>query len=820
MKRTLVVISLLLLTGSSLVLVAVAPVPAQTASAFSFPCPESLAGVPFNPQASSRPNTPDIDATGRRSYVCAYARKDAAGAVTSAVKVIGLWFEPPTSATCPLLQSFDDGTNAGSASPTRVAAVAYYGDSSGAVPTAPLRGLASELLTAVELVATLCPGASPAPSAAVCRITGAVTATDGMPVSHVRIQLNGPGLQLETATDGSGRYVFDRWLPSRTQFDPKTDHVTVSLFLKEAGTFHRFEFMYKSDPVELTTAPFPVTGTTCTQDLGSVTNAATAVPSDANNWPHLWAMYRQIATAYRYAGSQVGQLLNGRILTIHTWCDSVASSCRKGGPLFEEGADDLYVPDSASETQGDAPYDAIWHEFGHYLMRTVYGPDFTSTVGQSNHGGYYTNAATSNDSWQEGFATFFSSMVGRWAENLRPQYRQGASDAPFPLEADIKAWDANGDQEEFAVAALLVDFVDGAADYQAPDVPPVPIDNIRYKIQNNVVVGIAPLEVGSAGALVWAEFRDTAGSLVALKPAWVNTSPGSMVDGGYPFFIPVPAGVSFASIKLGGVKDAGRDDDPITVPESDVWHSLFSADPSADPKLPRKVIRPSGFHHIWDVSELYTILKRDYGGKDANSNGIDEVDDVFLAHGFFADINGNRLHDPGETIGLTSHPLVGSDGTPSGASVTRYEPPLLPEEEARLDAHGVQSGVIEFVDYPKDPARSYASAVDPRDGSFGVLVPPAETDATVTLVAVAPGYVPKVIGEVRAGSFWKEAAANPGKSFLSFDVRLDPGSVRIGRSSSRARGALMSIAGAVVFALAGLWLILSARRRRVPTGPS
>lgn len=105
-----------------------------------------------------------------------------------------------------------------------------------------------------------------------------------------------------------------------------------------------------------------------------------------------------------------------------------------------------------------------YHEFSHYAMHSLYGKAFEDVAEtELNHGGY-ANPRT-GDSFQEGFAAFMPTVIanhyGRWWAGAG---EKGASLYPITaggLEMNYMAWDCQGVAEEFAIAGILWDLLDG-----------------------------------------------------------------------------------------------------------------------------------------------------------------------------------------------------------------------------------------------------------------------------------------------------------------------------------------------------------------------
>ena len=75
---------------------------------------------------------------------------------------------------------------------------------------------------------------------------------------------------------------------------------------------------------------------------------------------------------------------------------------------------------------------------------------------------------------------------------------------------------------------------------------------------------------------------------------------------------------------------------------------------------------------------------------------------------------------------------------------------------------------------------SYGYVVVPdASGSVELAVPPPGTGAEVVLIALADGHLPAVLGSVAADTFWDDATAHAGGSFLAFGVTLQPGEFEV-----------------------------------------
>ncbi len=139
------------------------------------------------------------------------------------------------------------------------------------------------------------------------------------------------------------------------------------------------------------------------------------------------------------------------------------------------------------------------------------------------------------------------------------------------------------------------------------------------------------------------------------------------------------------------------------------------------------------------MKDVYDTLKAaGIGSGDSDSDGYSNLDELFIAHGFFAD-NGNQRYDPGEEVGRAAYPakpdrrntpdipgayllvkIENKNGSPvSGCTLTinvEYEPPN--------DYHNYS--------YEVELAQATGNMV-------GLGLSPASRPATARIIAKCPG---------------------------------------------------------------------------------
>lgn len=654
------------------------------------------------------------------------------------------------------------------------------------------------------------------PPLVTCAVEGRVTDYQGRGVPGIHVQASyGDGLIADAATDAGGRYRFPR----------VHGEVIVRLIAEEGGgpRIGRFRVLFRERQTVLETIPFRVErGSSCRRDLpldGRESGYVLINPAGAEgvHWRALGSIYQRLRRAADYAESLGVRFDYGLPLTVYAWCDDPVLRC---GPDAPSPA--FYVGTNAGGQVVKRPYIALlpaasrlmrgradatlYHEFGHAVLADAFGNALPWAPGDGNHLGYYENR-WSTDSWTEGFANFFAVMVAKHVDRGFLPEHFNTNGYVKDIEWDWSAWNGLGREEEWALAGLLLDFEDGPGDYRAgrarADVA------VRWgKADLNgrrVIAGNVP-HPPPGDLTVAVELFDRSGRRVLARRAFYR-------DGF--FLLPVPKGVDYRSVRikvLDGPYGVEHDDDPLDLDPVTVWKAIL--DYGA-----RKGAASSGssYPHVSSAFQLYRALDRAFGGTDRDGDGQKDVAQIFRAHGFFADRNGNLTPDRGETVGMTSHPAYRDGALAFPELDPRYAAELLPQQGVAIDAgEALETETIVFVGFPGEhEPRSYAYATVPgADGGVPVAVPPADSGATVTLVTLAEGHVPAVVAELDAAEFWQQAAEHSDEAFLRYPVALEPGALELetgGGGAGKGQAAVMLLAGGGL-AIAGAALLLVRRR--------
>ncbi|MEX0926405.1 MAG: carboxypeptidase-like regulatory domain-containing protein [Dehalococcoidia bacterium] len=658
-----------------------------------------------------------------------------------------------------------------------------------------LRSMAAKLLSAVEGNAHPCQGVplTSAPSPAQldqaataepletrCAVHGRVTDRLGAPVSGIRVQMETEtgDPKAEVITDERGRYYFPNAAHPGAIITVFTEH-----FSHEQ---HRFTVHHRQQvgtlSIVLNETQYRDGACRVDFDAWSLGDDFIAHEPSLNLWPDIIEIYQNTRKAWALADLVEVDLDYGLPLDIYAWCDSPDLYC-----AASEDAHFAFYAGGRTGHPYDTPYFALapsnsrlddpgrpdnreYHEFGHVFLTDLFSNEAPFNSGDQNHGGYYRNSSTT-DSWFEGFAEFYSMMVSKHIDDdPRPErYKIGAE---YDLEVDHPAWEAWGWWEEFSLAGLLLDFVDGDSDYSHRR-----MDSAVLEIDEAIIVNLTSGQIAmglvrnvSGAALkdleVTVHLLDSESYRVASQVTSVR--PGTLLpeaQGAY--YVAAPPGTQLGGVEVevGGIPMI--DDDPIQV---DLQH-LISVIESFD--------SPNGNGHLFNVAELYTALSDAFAGEN-NIGGTGlitraDIDQVFISHGFFEDLDGDLTYNPARdgAIGLSSHP----EREAGGHFYRELEPrhSADPYPASLVDVYSkddVATEALIQVSFPEPhEGRSYAYVMPlSGHGQVELAVPPTGYDASVTVLALAPGHTPEIALYVDADDYHATVAERPDEPFLQSRV--------------------------------------------------
>ena len=636
-----------------------------------------------------------------------------------------------------------------------------------------LAALAAVLALAAGALA-LAGEAAPHATAASCRVRGVVLDVRGDPVPGIRVQLAQDRELTNQATDAEGRYDFG------LLSDPGLRRISVELISEEyAHNPRRFQVLawQSLGVLRSDTFGFDDEGG-CERDfqLAAIPASYRAQWPSKEEWPDLLEVYQRTQRAWALA-DEIGERVSyGLPLRVYAWCDDVRLGCtpsadfagfagtRSDGSYTTSRPYVVLGTETSAREHGDVPDNREYHEFGHYFLADLFGRSLPLHPDNAPHGGYYRNPSSS-DSWTEGFAEFYSLMVAKHVDGEPSPERYRIRGAEYDVELDHLAWEWAGWWEELSLAGLLLDFEDGDADYRsrAPS-RELRVDSQRVRrIDGGVVVegGVTntswrPL----AYPEVVVELLDDWGGVLfrtAAPASPARLDPGAEGE----FIVPVPEGLAATRVRVTPGPLPLRDDDPIDVTLGQLIDAIKDY----------RSEHEHGNGYVFDVNELYRALSEAFGGRDHDRDGVDDVEQVFRAHGFFADLDGSRSWRGGEAAGLTSHPAY--EGYPS--FLPRPDLPVAPEAMVVIDSGGVATHAVVYLTYaPPHTARSYGYVAAIEDDAIVLAAPPQGYDARVTILLLADGYRPAVVAEFDNEQLWDHWEQAPGRSIIEFEATLQP----------------------------------------------
>jgi len=603
------------------------------------------------------------------------------------------------------------------------------------------------------------------PTSGCTTIEGRVTDRESKPVADAHVKLVAGGVTLdEAATSADGLYRFG--VPPGASTD-----LHVEILAEEwSHSPSRFKIMHGTEPIGAVGPAIDLSGT-CMQPLSLTSSAEefTRIPSGTIALGAAFDAYQSIHAAWTLAARMQPEPERGLPLPVFLNCETSTPPqgvlCPKPGVHFFTiaGVQPFIAVDTSLSSSLPADMaNMLGHEFGHFFMWSAFGqiPFFPGNIG---HAGYYVNRSSA-DAWTEGFASFFALMVQREVSRDPEATVVGSWG---DMELDGKVWQASGRFEEFAVVGTLLDLADAPG--EAGLAPEQPVAS-TVSISDARDLFVVDVPSGTAIGTPWrAEIVSSTGTRL-------RTVNGTIIDwkGARLAIGKLPA-IPFGDVRV-VLRPGARtsDDDPIAGELYSLWNAILNFRSS-------KPESASAGNHLFDVDDLHRAAQLLHGSdRDDDGDGDADVDEIFRAHGFFDDIDGgtsNLRWDPGERIGGTSHTaiVVGADSYP--ALNPRAQPPDLLELKARIDTGGIAATALVHVDVPEPNDAASFAVLTPitSDGLAALPIPPPDSGATVTVIAMADGYEPAVALEIDPATFWPAADENPGRTFLAGGAVLVPG---------------------------------------------
>lgn len=624
---------------------------------------------------------------------------------------------------------------------------------------------------------TATPGESPTPEPLLegtQLFTGTVTDGWGHGLPDLLVVLRAGDARIETVTDGWGRYRIDLVLDATDGFDPRSDDVRVEAWTvsRQRDGSDRFRVRYDRGlrpryvPAVVMTGPIRLTTETeqpleIDLDFGADDPAydytsfpSSLVPMTAQD--DLALIYHHVHQAFALADllkQRLDYLLPLDIETnLHQTADDGRLVPMKGAfwvgnrSRYPEPEIDAYIGLGADEWSAwspNRPDNREWHEFGHHFLADAFGDAIPGGTKEENHGGLYANS-TSNDAWTEGFAEWYSTMVAKHVAGVARPELYDLRGGTIDLEWDYRVGPSL--YEEIALAGVLLDLEDGPADYAAPRAgakvrTPWSVETTwqgrRY------LVGTASNEgkKRARAVMVVAELLDAEGKVVhrgygATVPWYLDPGETGV------YAIPLPGSVAYATVRQTAFEaranTKGSDDDQLDLTSEELWWTLVRA----------RSDHPASNYYAYDVYDVYRAVRAAYPG-DRDRDGLDDVDEIFINHGFFNDRNGDTKWQPDEEVGRSGYPA--GPGHPARPERRDLEIPAA--FRLRLRATDERGGGLSF-----DRARVRLLLDGDAAGRSWETVAPVGADGLVALFPPPDGVagrfevVPLVEGRAPAGA--------------------------------------------------------------------
>ena len=242
--------------------------------------------------------------------------------------------------------------------------------------------------------------------------------------------------------------------------------------------------------------------------------------------------------------------------------------------------------------------------------------------------------------------------------------------------------------EELTLAGLLLDFEDGDEDYRTRSPSrELEIGSPRVRRIDGAIAVEGAVTNDSSRSLAYpevvVELLDARGNVtyrIGAPVAPAHLAPGE--EGSY--VVPLPEGADRTEIRVSPGPLPVQDDDPIDVTLRQLLRAIKDY----------RSEHEHGNGYVFDISELYAALSAEFGGEDRDRDGVEDVEQVFRSHGFFADLDGSRSWRAGEAPGLTSHPVF--EGFPRRCRGPICRP--APKATVTIDSGGVATHAVVLPD--------------------------------------------------------------------------------------------------------------------------
>jgi len=194
-----------------------------------------------------------------------------------------------------------------------------------------------------------------------------------------------------------------------------------------------------------------------------------------------------------------------------------------------------------------------------------------------------------------------------------------------------------------------------------------------------------------------------------------------------------------------------------------------------------------GYGYLFDVKHLYDVLKlKNVGQNFSRGQAMNDLDELFVAHGFFADIGPmNRAFDAGETVGLTGYrawnTVVGGNPVAVPERLDRRDREPMPGAYIAFTAADAETGTaLDVHDFAVEvrfapPFEHYSYSFSERATAPGRLyfyAADPQYETTTTIVSRVSGYAPTAAITVTNSFYTERMAAGPSDFFTEAAITM------------------------------------------------
>ena len=283
-----------------------------------------------------------------------------------------------------------------------------------------------------------------------------LTASDPIPMKHMKLKfINGKDI-IETTTDSNGNfeieidslefgkeYELDIWF---TYKENNTEYFLIHLS-KDNPIFYPYKFKIDSD-----------------DDLTQYIKLEDFLKPEDGTIAFVY-LYNHFSEALEFYKNYLNENLDFQLpVEIYSFYEGINSPFNEYYK-WENGKSYIYLDvDASSHRSVNKPYD-FYHEFSHFAHHAICkkmpeGRNIPKDIQMINHDGFI-NPSTA-DSYSEAFAIFMSMIIAQYYSKSPVAY----DCTLYNVENDFTVWQFQGKAEEFALAGVLWDLYDGPEEHE------------------------------------------------------------------------------------------------------------------------------------------------------------------------------------------------------------------------------------------------------------------------------------------------------------------------------------------------------------------